>query len=125
MKKPESLGQAADLLYAVRERKSLINQKLKEIEEIEKELKDYIIDNLPKSNATGIAGKRARVTVVKKDIPRVTDWQEVHKYILKTKNFEILQRRLSEGVVGELQKNVGPIPGVGKFTTISVSCVKA
>ncbi len=125
MRIPDTLGKCADMLYKVRERKAGISRALRELESFEKALKDHIIDSLPKSQATGVAGKLARVTVVTKEVPTVTDWEKVHNYVLETKNFDVLQRRLSEGVVRDIEANVGPIPGVGKFTTISVSCVKA
>ena len=59
-----------------------------EVEAEEKALKEHIIQTLPKSEASGVAGKVARVTVVTKDVPQVKDWDAFYKYVSKTKSFD-------------------------------------
>ena len=76
MKIPESLGACADRLYELKAEKSAAQKVVEAIEAEETAIKNYIIDELPKSNASGIAGSKARVTVVTKPVPvRRTGWR--------------------------------------------------
>lgn len=121
---PKTMGTCADKLYALKEKKSAAKKVFDEIEAEEKALKAYIIDNLPKSEASGISGKTARVTVVTKSIPQVQDWDKFYKYVARTKAFDMLQRRLSAKAVEERWDNKKKVPGVGTFDVVTVSMNK-
>ena len=86
-------------------------------------LKEYIINNLPKSD-TGSQGKTHRVSVVTKIVPQVEDWEKVYTYITKTKNFQLLQRRLSDAAVEEIWESGKKVPGVGTFNVVKISLTK-
>lgn len=122
---PKALGSCADKLFELRN-KRLEQQKLVDaIEAEEKALKEHIIQNLPKSEASGVAGKKARVTVVTKEVPQVKDWDAFYKYVAKTKSFDLMQRRLTDAAVKERWEAGKQIPGVEVFkaTTISMNKV--
>ena len=93
-KVPEELGTCADLLYTLRQDRLIIGQDVKEFEEREKLIKDYVINTLPKSNASGVAGAIAKVAVTTQDIPVVTDWDAFYKFVKRTNSFDLLQRRV-------------------------------
>lgn len=121
---PKALGSCADMLYELRA-KRLIQQKIVDaLESEEKALKDYIIQSLPKSEASGVAGKLARVTVVTKEIPQVKDWDLFYKYVKKTGQFDLMQRRLTTDAVKERWDAGKEIPGVEHFNAVSVSINK-
>lgn len=124
MKMPKSLAACADLLYQTQQKRYDLNKQVKELEKIESELKTHLIDNLPKSDASGIAGKLARVTIVPKVKPVVEDWDAFYKHVKKTGHFDLLQRRLSDPAVNERWDDGKEIPGVGKFNAITVSLNK-
>lgn len=124
MKIPKTIGACADLLYETR-RKRLAKQKEVEVLEAEETmLKEHIIATLPKSDASGVSGKVARVTVLSKDIPTVKDWSAFYKYILKNKAFELLQRRVSDAAVKERIESGKQVPGVEIFKAPTVSLNK-
>lgn len=121
---PPKMGACADRLYELREARLAKQKEADAIEAEEKALKEHIIQTLPKSESSGVAGKVARVTVVSKDVPRVEDWDKLYKYVKKTGAFELLQRRLSDAAVQERWEAGKEIPGVGTFGVVTVSINK-
>jgi hypothetical protein len=125
MKKlPKSLAACVDLLYQTRQERLESQRIIEDLHNLETQLKDHIIDKLPKSDATGIAGKLARATIVVKAKPTVENWDEFYAHVKKTGQFDLLQRRLSESAVVERWEDKKAVPGVGKFNVVSVSVNK-
>ena len=120
---PKNPAECADMLFEVRKQRLKMQHSIDAVAALEGALKDYFINNLPKSKSSGIAGKVARVQLGKKVIPTVDDWDKLYKYIVKEKAFELLQRRLNETAIKErLEAGKGKLPGVGTFTAVTVSC---
>ena len=121
---PKAMGACADLLYQLKA-KRLAGQKLvDEVEAEEKALKAYIINNLPKSEASGVAGNVARVTVVTRDEPQIEDADKFHAYITKTKRWDLMQNRLSPAAVKELWEAGKTVDGVKAFQIVTLSLNK-
>jgi hypothetical protein len=118
---PKALGACADKLYELRAKRLAEQKKVDEIAAEETALKNHIIENLPKSEASGVAGKLARVTVVTKQIPQVQDWDAFYKYVKKTGSFDLMQKRLTDAAIKERWEAGKEIPGVGHFNAVSVS----
>lgn len=123
-KLPKSLAACADLLYSIREERLALSRQADELEEREKQIKAHIIDTLPKSEATGVAGKLARVTVVTKLVPKTADVEELHAHIKKTDDWDLLQGRLSDTAVRARWEAGKTVPGVEAFQTVTVSINK-
>jgi hypothetical protein len=136
-KKPKTLGFAADALWNTRNARLAMQKQVDELEAMENALKHHLIENLPKSDAGGVSGHLARVTVTTKDVPRVEDWGKVYAAIVasytkhaKKKDgqqdgaFAMLQRRLGEAMVKEKWEAGQIVEGVGKFTVVGVSINK-
>ncbi|CAB4142722.1 hypothetical protein UFOVP1414_33 [uncultured Caudovirales phage] len=120
---PKSMGACADMLFVLREERLAAEKAAAVIAAKETALKEYIINNLPKSD-TGSQGKTHRVSVVTKIVPQVEDWEKVYTYITKTKNFQLLQRRLSDAAVEEIWESGKKVPGVGTFNVVKISLTK-
>jgi len=121
---PAKIGQCADRLYELRE-KRLGGQKIvDEVKAEETALKMHIIDTLPKSEASGVAGKIARVSVIIKEIAQVNDWDKLYAHIEKTGNFDLLQRRVTDAAVKDRWEDGKEVPGVGHFNVVTVSLGK-
>lgn len=99
-KMPKTLAQCADLLYATQQERYALQKQAKEKEAIEGALKSRIIDELPKSQATGIAGKAARVYVENKTVVKITDFKA---YITDV----VARMKKDPGAIALLQKRVG------------------
>lgn len=125
IKLPKSPAALADLLFNTREARYKLQKEVDKLQEIETAVKNWFVDNLPKSQASGIAGRVARIQLEKKSVPQVQDWDKFYAFVRKEKNgFALLQRRLSEGAVKERLEAGERLPGVGTFTAITVSCTK-
>jgi hypothetical protein len=124
IKLPKSLGACVDKLFETRQKRLEIQKQVESFQELESALKDHIINTLPKSEASGIAGKLARVTVVKKVIAQASDWDAFYKYVKKTGSFDLMQRRLNDAAVKERWDNGEKIPGVESFTAVTLSVNK-
>lgn len=121
---PKALGACADKLYQLREARLAKQKETDAIEAEEKALKEHLINNLPKSDASGVAGKVARVTVVTKPTPQVKDWDAFYKYVKKSGEFELMQRRLSDTAIRERWDAGKKVPGVESFNVTTVSINK-
>lgn len=121
---PMKMGLCADKLYDLRARR-LDAQKVADLLEAEeKALKLHIINNLPKSESSGVSGKTANVKIQKKEIPQVNDWEKFYGYVKKNNAWDLMQKRLSEGAVNERLDAGKKIPGVEIFNAVTVSCTK-
>jgi hypothetical protein len=136
-KAPKTLGQAADELYEVRAERLSLGKTVAEHQAHETFLKEHIIENLPKSNATGVAGKLCRVAVTTRDVPQVRDWSKLYAHIVATyldhkkrktgqedAAFAYLNRALSASAVEEQWEAKKAVPGVESFKALSVSINK-
>lgn len=123
-KVPKTLAATADRMFELRTERSKIQKMADKLEEEEKFLKNYLIENLPKSDASGVAGKLCRVTAVTKPIAQVEDREKFEKYLLKTKDFSLLQGALSQPAIKERWEKGVKIPGVIQFNAVTLSVNK-
>lgn len=127
-KSPKKLdGSVADRYYELMQRRLALNREAALIEEEEKFLKAWIIDNLPMSNATGIAGSLCRVSVVPKKRPEVKDWDAFYEYIVKNRKkgaFALLNRAVNTKSVAEYWEAGVTVPGVEQQPYKSLSYSK-
>ena len=121
---PKTLGACADRVYELRQERLAAQKVVDALEEEEKALREHIINTLPKSEATGAAGKLARVTVVTKDIPQVKDWEKFYAYVKKNNEWDLMQRRLAATAVTERWGAGKEVPGVEHFTAVTLSVNK-
>ncbi len=124
IKLPKSLAGCADRLYTIRQERYKIQKTVDAIKEEESALTEHLINSLPKSDATGVAGKIARATVESKRVPQATNWDQVWAYIKKNNAWELVQRRLSNEAVKERWDAGKKIPGVEVFNAVTVSLNK-
>lgn len=123
-KVPKTVGACADLLMELRTKKAAAKKVVDEIEEQERQVKNYLIENLPKSSSTGAIGKLAKAQIVTKQEPQVENWDLFYAHIAKTKSWDLLQRRVATGAIKERWENKKQVPGVIVFPIVSVSVTK-
>ena len=121
---PKALGACADKLYQLRALRLAEQKRVDVIEAEESALREHIISTLPKSEASGVAGKVARVAVLTKTVAQVQDWDALYKYVARTKQFDLLQRRVSDAAVKARWEDGKAVPGVDKFNAVTVSVTK-
>jgi hypothetical protein len=124
IKLPRSLPAAADRLFTVKKERLAQQKVVDRLREEQTAIEDFIINTLPKSEASGVAGRVARAQLGKKTVPTVEDWDKFYAFVKKNGAFELLQRRLNEGAASERAEAGRPVPGIGSFTRVTVSCTK-
>jgi hypothetical protein len=124
IKLPKTLAACADLYDQLRDERLAKDKEAAALKTQEEFVKAYLIDNIPKSEATGVAGKRAQVSVVCKSVPQVKDWDALYKHVLKTKDFSLLNRALNKKAVEERWNDKKIVPGVEAFDTVTLSLHK-
>jgi len=124
---PTNIAQAVDL-YGETKKKRLEKEKEAEVlADQEKLLKNHLIESIPKSDATGVAGKIWRVAVMLKERVIVDSenggWDAVAAWAKKNKlaPHEFMQKRLNEAVFKERLAAGKKIDGVRVDTYSDIS----
>jgi hypothetical protein len=123
-KAPKNVAQAADRLFTARNERLKVQHSVTPLKEEEKHLTEYIINTLPKSDASGVAGKLARVSVTSKDMPTVKDWAKLFKFVAKNNAWHLLGKTINSEAVQEMLDKKKKVPGIELFKTTSVSLNK-
>ena len=118
------LGTLADMLYNLKAERSTAQKAVDRLKARENEITEHIINVLPKSNATGVAGKYARVAVTVKDYPTITDKDALHKYIVANDAWDISTAAINAAAIKARWEVGEKVDGVGTYTKATVSCVK-
>lgn len=122
---PRTMGKCADRLYELRQKRLEMQKEVDAVAAEERALKQHIIDTLPKSEASGVAGSVACVTVVVKEEPQIKDQDAFRKYLNRTKRFDLAYKlRPSAPAIRELWEEGKEIPGVEKFNVVTISLNK-
>lgn len=110
------LGSMIDSLWQLREdkRKSEAATKLieKDIEAAETEL----LERLDKEGMDKATGKLGTISVGEALVGTIEDWDAFTAFLAKTKNFQLVQRRISDVAYRELLGMGKPVPGIKPFT---------
>jgi hypothetical protein len=116
----------ADLFMEVNKFRLAEEKKLDSVREFESLLRRWFIQELPASDSSGVAGKVARVQIIRKDIPKVESWDKFEKYIKKTGQTDLLMKpQASIPAIKARWEEGKKIPGVGVFQAKTVSLTQA
>lgn len=121
---PKSLGLCTDLFAEVRDLRLAMQKVVDEVKARESEIRDHLIETIPKSDDTGVAGKKYRAQIVTKKRPAPGDWAKIHAYVQETGRFDLLQKRLSDKAVTDMWEEGQEVPGVDVFNAVEVSITK-
>ena len=120
---PPAIGQCADLYHEVNALRLAMQKEVDAVAERANEIKQHIIDTLPKGD-TGASGERYRAQVVVKEVPRVDDWHKFWDYVIAHRATDLLHRRISDKAVRETWEAGEEIPGVSTFNVVDLSITK-
>lgn len=121
---PEALGRVGDLYAEVRQLRLDMEKEVDEVRAREAELREHLIDNLSKSEDTGAIGLKMRVMVRTKTKPKVADWDAFHAYVRDTGRFDLLQKRVAERAVMDMDEAGNMPPGVERIHIPELSVTK-
>lgn len=82
-----------------------------------------LIALLVKEKLTEAAGAHARAKLDSTPVPQVRDWEQVYEYLLKSRDFALVQRRIASAHWRELLEAKVAVPGIEAFplTTLRLS----
>ena len=120
---PRSLEAAADMYYALRERRYAIQADAANYLECEAKLRSHFNATLSLDRPQ-IVGSEAKVKLVPKVGIKITDWARLHEYIRRYDAFDILQRKVNEDVIKKLWSEGKEVPGTEPAPYNDVSAVK-
>ena len=128
-KLPKSLAACADALYTTRAERLQLNKEVEALAAREALLREHLITNLPKSQATGVSGKVANAKIETSIVVRVEDWDAFHAYLRKetARNpgaWALMQKRVGDAAVKELWAAGKTVPGLQPLRVPVVSCTK-
>ena len=124
LKLPKTLAGCADALYETKAARLAAQNEIKPLAKYETELKDYLINNLPKSQAEGISGKVSNAKIVRKEVPKIDDEKKFLAFAKKAGNEDLVKIVPNmEAIQARWDANKA-VPGVGKFTVVTVSSTK-
>ena len=121
---PKNLAAVADLYKVTKDRRLAMEKEAAAVGEEEAALKKHLIDNLPKSQAGGITGKIARAEITKRDVPTVEDESAFMSFAKRKGNDDLVKTVPVMSAVQERWKAGKAVPGIGKFTVVSISLTK-
>jgi cell division protein FtsI/penicillin-binding protein 2 len=89
-----------------------LNTELKELRKQQDELDYALLSQLDEQGLSRTANDKASVSINKDTVPDVTDWDALYEHINSTKDYSLLQRRVSSTAYKELLKLEEEVPGV-------------
>ena len=126
---PKTLGDAADLLFERQQARLSLQRKqeeeLNKLKLLEDQAEEHVLALLSAQGLESCRGKVATVTVQHKSVPKVLDWDKVRKWVAKTADIAIFQKRLSSTHFIELQEAKVVVPGVEYIAVKQLSITKA
>jgi hypothetical protein len=121
-----NIGQMIDALYETREERLELERTANMLKKVETQLSDDIIKGLSDVDLKAGRGDRANFSFKKEEVPNVTNWPVLFKFVATTNEFGLLQKRISIPVWKSFkEENELIIPGTEVFELTKVSLTKA
>lgn len=114
-KRALSPGAQIDSLFALREKKRALESAANEVAEQISAAETELIETMTANGVDKMTGKLASVSISTSIVASVGDWDELWKFITKTKNTQLVQRRVSDPAYRELLEMGKIVPGVTPF----------
>lgn len=127
---PLTLGQAADKIFDLREKKRKIDAELKEVEAEISHLTETIFGLLEEQDTRKAEGKKASISVNYAINPSTKNWDDTAKFIITGKRGDkfayahLLYKRINAPAYRELRSLGMVIPGQEDFTNRTLSITK-
>jgi len=134
---PKTLAACGDLLYLTRQDRLMVQKDVEAHKDLENRLKEKLINELPKGEASGVAGRVARVSIGTDRVPSLKDWDKLCRWVLKQSEahkrkktglelepFAVFTRALSKEFIEQSWDNGVEVEGVEPFTVVKVSVNK-
>lgn len=117
------LADVADIFFATYKERLAADKAAAALKADEVNATRVLLEQMQRQGLTAIGGKRVRLGMdpVPDNQPHVTDWPKFYAYILKTKDFSLLERRPGKAAVKERWEDGKVVPGVEKFPVFKLT----
>lgn len=121
MAQARTVGNIADEVLVEQLKLKKAQDKVEEIEEVIKTLKEELRLAAEKEDLTTGGGKKSSFSIEPQTVPHATNWDSFYEYIKENNYFHLLQRRPAVKACQELWGQGVQIPGIDKFTQNKVN----
>lgn len=123
MSKVITLGEQIDDLFKLDEEIGVLNTKLGELKKTQAEKELVVLKALGAQKLEQSRGSAGSITISRRQVPQVKDWDKVYGFIHKSKMAYLLEKRVSSKVYNELILTIrgGKVPGVESFEKVTLS----
>lgn len=97
------MKELAENYATLKQAKTLLEEKIEKIKEKMKEIEDQMYNRLVETNSDGAILGDLKVQIKKKRVYSASDWNSLYSYIMREKDFSVLQARLSGTRLKELE----------------------
>lgn len=107
-----NLSELINQLVEVKRQRTAIAAQDQELSRVAATIEADIMHNMAENGLTKAASDSGHsVTVAKKQVPSITDWDLFYEYVQQTKSFDLLHKRLSSTAFKDRAENGEQIPG--------------
>lgn len=128
MKFPSKLGPCIDLAYSTREKRLAYQREVEKVLESmkaeEEAINTHILNTFDKVEIEQARGTLCSASIIRSVVPSKIDWPTVWKYIQKTGEFDLLEKRMAKVAWRERYEAGKTIPGTEPFDMITLSLTK-
>lgn len=110
--KEQTMDELLNELTQVRTDLKKLQEKEKGFKGRKMELEAKIVSTLKQQGIDRVGNDGCTVSIKEEIVPTVQDWDEVYKYLIQTKQFELIQKRMSATAFRELLQMGMNVPGV-------------
>ena len=122
LKKPKlTIGGLIDQMSALREERRKLDAQSTEVQKVCDALEIQLIELKDAEGATKSTGHVASASIAETVEFASQDWDAFMAYVAKTKQFHLVQRRVSAPSVRELFESKGKVPGLEPYTKRKIS----
>ena len=110
--KEQTMDELLNELTQVRTDLKNLQEKERGFKSRKMELEARIVSTLKEQGIDRIGNDNCTVSIKEEIVPTVEDWDQVYQHLLQTKQFELIQKRMSATAFRELLQMGMNVPGV-------------
>jgi hypothetical protein len=122
---PKTLGPCIDALVTARRLRRDKEQAVKLAKQTEEKIEDHILATFEKQKIHGAKGKLGSVSLIEKDVPRVTDKEAFGKYVAKHQAWDLIYGKAVEAACQARWEVKEEIDGIEKYHDMRISLSEA
>lgn len=116
----ESIGDRIDRLHELREQKRSKEDEIKDLNSQMADLENIIMLEMQNQSVEKLTSPKATVYLNRSVKPQIEDWDAFLDYVSESRQFQLLERRVSSSGFKEMLEHGRPVPGLVPFTLVKL-----